>query len=90
MSWQNMVNPRSYVIKKFMFEFLKGKFQEHEKIIDRIIISINTDDDMQDFSKMMIDLYETAYMRAVDDHRDQLAKMGLNVKVVPSDHSKNG
>jgi len=80
---QHMTNPKVFVIKKYMFEILQQKFQEHEQIVERMANSLITEKDFEGFNKLVASIYETGYMKAVNDHKEQLAKLGLKVNVVP-------
>lgn len=76
-----MVNPRGHQLKRVMFEFLKERFAVNEQIVERIGSSLTTDADMKDFLKMVTDIYETAYFKAVNDHREQLQKLGITARI---------
>jgi len=78
-----MANPQTFAIKKYMAEILKDKYPTHEVIIERIAVILATARDYEAFGKLIGDLYETAYLKAVNDHKDALAKVGLKVSVVP-------
>lgn len=79
-----MSNPRSHYIKKSMFEVLKERYHQNEQIIDRLSVSLLTEGDCKSFLKMVSDIYEMAYLKSVNDHREQLEKAGLRAKIVPS------
>lgn len=80
--WINFFsNPRSHYLKKVMFEVLKERYFQNEPIIERLSVMLMTESDMNQFVKMMVDVYETAYMKAVNDHKEQLSKLGINVKI---------
>jgi len=64
-----------------MFEIMQERFQENEQIIERVAVSLATEKDTTDFLKLVADLYESAYMKAVKDHREQLEKIGLVANV---------
>jgi hypothetical protein len=68
-----------------MFEVLKERYAQNEQIIDRMGVTLLTESDLNSFVKMIGDVYEMAYMRAVNDHREQLQKAGLVAKIVPSE-----
>lgn len=77
-----MQNPRSHILKKTMFEVLKERFSQNEQIIERMSATLVTEGDLNLFMKMVSDVYEIAYMKAVADHREQLQKVGLVAKIV--------
>ena len=81
-SWLDyMVNPRGHQIKRIMFEFLKERFAANEQIVERIGSSLMTENDMKDFLKMVTDIYEIAYFKAVNDHQEQLKKLGIAARI---------
>lgn len=89
-SWMDyMNNPREHYLKKTMFQILKERYSQNEQIIERMGSALMVEADLTAFVKMMADVYEIAYMKAVSDHKDQLQKLGLMAKVVPQ-KSKEG
>lgn len=81
--WINhFANPKVNSLKKVMFEVLKERYAQNEPIIDRIGHAMITQEDMDRFLKLVTDVYETAYLKSVADHRKQLEKLGLQVTVV--------
>jgi hypothetical protein len=80
--WFNLMsNPRGHMLKKTMFEILKERYPKHEQIIDRVSHSLATDKDIKDFVSMMVEIYEVGFVRAVDEHREKLSKLGFEVKI---------
>ena len=71
-------------IKKAMYNFLQDRYPKSDEIIERICVSLQTDKDIELFMKMIVDCYEMGYQRSISDHKEQLAKLGLNVKIVSS------
>ena len=87
-SWMDMlVNPKNNHIKKAMFQVLKERYAENENIIERIGASLITDGDSKAFFKLVADLYEMGYLKSVNDHREQLVKLGFIATVVPENKS---
>lgn len=87
-NWMDhLSNPRSHFLKKTMFEVLKDRYGKNEQIIERMGVTLLTESDVNAFLKMVGDIYETAYMKAVNDHKDQLQKLGLIAKIVPDSKS---
>jgi hypothetical protein len=83
MNWmQYMANPQTFAIKKYMSEILKEKYPPHEAIIERLIPVLSSTKDYEAFGRLIADLYETAYLKAVGDHKEALAKVGLKANVV--------
>jgi hypothetical protein len=82
-NWMDVINnPRGYTVKKTLFEFLKSRYAQNEDIIDRISYHLATEKDAKAFIQLMMDAYEIGYTTAVDQHKEQLAKVGIKVTVV--------
>lgn len=90
MSWLDYLsNAKGHYVKKSMFEVLQERYMQNEQIIDRLSVSLMTENDVKQFLKLVTDVYETAYMKAVNDHKEQLQKLGLVAKVVPQKTDDN-
>lgn len=90
MNIQDLIsNPSERVILHWLQQILKGNVKQHEIILKRIAKTLHTSQDLEDFGKLMTSVYETAYIRAVEDYKTQLRKAGINIKVaiVPQDMS---
>lgn len=89
MFWSNYFsNPNSIHIKKYLYEILKDKYVENEKFIDRMTNHLILQEDAQDFVKLAQNIFEKGYIMAVEQHKEALAKVGMNVRVVPNSDSK--
>lgn len=77
-----MANPKAFTIKKWFYELLKMNYASHDQIIERISSSLVTEKDLQDFSKLIGQVYDTGYRKAVEDYRKQFEDMGLKVQIV--------
>ena len=85
-SWMDYLNnPRGNLLKKAMFEILKERYAKNEQIVERMSVALATEGDMNDFMKLITDVYEIAYLKAVNDHKEQLQKIGLTARIVPSE-----
>lgn len=82
---QFLSNPKANYVQKSMFELLKERYAKHEDIIERVAVSLMTDKDIQHFLQLQLELFEIGYLRSVEDHREQLAKMGIKASVVHPD-----
>lgn len=78
MSWiDSFFNARSNYLKKAIFEIMQERFMKHENIIERITSNLQTEGDHNAFLKLIAEIYETGYVKAVKDHQQQLQKLGL-------------
>lgn len=78
---QYLQNPRSHQIKKFLFGILQHKYVQSEQLIERLSHHMVTDQDVDQFGKMVSAIYEAAYLKAVEDHKAALEKHGLKATV---------
>lgn len=78
-----MSNPRAFTLRKWLFEILKGNYPAHDGIVERLGTAIATQKDLDDFGKLIGQIYETAYRRAIDDYKHQVEELGLKVNIVP-------
>lgn len=78
---QYAANPRAFTLKKWLSQILQSRFPKHEQIVERISSSLITDKDLEDFGILIGDVYEVAYMKAVEEYRVQFEKMGINVVI---------
>lgn len=82
-------NPQSITIKKYLFEILKDKYPKNEKFIDRLASNISTKEDYEGLSMLIADIFETGFLRSVDQYKEQLSKMGMRVNIVPEEKPIN-
>lgn len=80
-------NNRNIYFKKYLFEILKSKYTKNEKLVDRVLHYM-TDEDLKDFSSLVTDIYESAYLKCVEDHKKSLEKVGYKVNVVSENSTK--
>ena len=82
-SWMDMMmNPKVHHVKKTMFDVLKERYAQNENVIERIAAAMVTEADLKSFFQLVTDIYESAYLKSVADHREQLGKMGLKATIV--------
>ena len=82
MNIQQLMNPQSTVLKRYLFEILREKFPRNEEIIERVASALVTQGDLQGFSQLIIDVFETGYFKSLNEHKDILTRAGLKVNVV--------
>jgi hypothetical protein len=80
-------NPKGFTIKKWLAELLENKYTPFDDLIERIGMSLVTDNDLQSFGKLVTTIYESGYLRAMNQCKKNLDDMGIKVKVVPADQS---
>jgi hypothetical protein len=82
-------NPHSSAIKKYLFEMLKERYPKNERFIDRLASTVSTKEDYEALGSLMVDIFESGFLKAVNEYKDQLAKMGLKVNIVPDSRPKS-
>jgi hypothetical protein len=76
-----MSNPRCFTLKKWFSDMLKTEYQQHDEVVERISTSLLTDKDVDKFGKLIMNVYETAYKKAVEDYRVEFEKMGVKITI---------
>lgn len=82
-------NPQSIAIKRYLFELLKERYSKNEKFIDRFSSTITSQQDYEDFGKLIVDIFEVGFLRAVNQYKEQFEKMGMKINIVPEEVAKN-
>jgi hypothetical protein len=77
-------SPYSGGAKKFLFQILQEKYADHEPWVERIAENVKTAKDYEAMGKLFLAVYEAAYLKAVEQHREILEKHGLRVTVSQS------
>ena len=67
-----MFNKYAMAVHHYMPEFLKDRYERNKPAIDRIGAVLLTDRDYTEFMAMVVDVYEVAYMKAVEDIKHQM------------------
>lgn len=65
-----------------MFDILQDRYSQNEQIIERIGIGLATESDTMAFFNLIRDVYEVAFTKCVNEQKEQLAKLGYQVKIV--------
>ena len=76
-----MSNPKCYTLKKWVSELVKKDYQQHEEILERIATSLSTEKDLDSFGKLIMNIYESAYKKAVNDYKVEFEKMGVKISI---------
>lgn len=72
-----MMHNYKYALHKFVFELIKERYPKHKEIIERIACYFPTENDTKNIMELMHASYEAGYMKAYEDYKDQMAKMGI-------------
>lgn len=77
-----MMNPRAFTLKKWFHDLLGESYAPHDTAIERVATALTTDRDVEDFGKLMTQVFEKGYRKAVEDYRKEAERLGLTVTVV--------
>ena len=89
MNWAEFVqNPKTLAIRKFMAEVLEEKYSSYDDLATRISRELITESDLNNFAKMINDVYEMGYKKAIAEYKDKLADFGVQVEI--KDQAKEG
>jgi hypothetical protein len=75
--------PNQFVLglHSYMHQFLGVRYDRNQDIIERIGHTLVTEADFKNFMALSVDLYESGFMRAVDEYQQKLSKLGIKVEV---------
>jgi hypothetical protein len=75
-------NPKGFTMKKWFYDLLGLEYAGHDAIIERVATSLTTQQDLEDFGKLIGQVYEKGYRKAIDDYKKEAERVGLKVSVV--------
>ena len=78
-----LTNQHMYAIKKYAFEMVKDRYPEHEELITRLCSALITEKDIEGFAKLMADLYESGFLRALEENKAALKQAGYELSITP-------
>ena len=74
-------NPKLQTLRIWLGGVMGEQYKAHDDIIERISNSIVTNKDLENFSKLIGDLYQIAYHKAIEDNKKQLEQLGYTVEL---------
>lgn len=77
----NVNEQKLNIAKKWLSSILGTKSEIHNSTLERICTVMLTNKDLEDFSKLISDVYHTGYQKAMDDNKAQLEKLGYSVEI---------
>ena len=78
-----MSNPKAFTLKKWFYDMLGMDYASHDAIIERVAVALTTDKDLTDFGKLISQVFEMGFKRAIDEYSKEAEKIGLKVTIVP-------
>lgn len=83
-------NPQSFAVKKYLSEILKDRYGKNADCVERLAAGVSTRADYESLGTLVADIYEAGFLRAVDQYKEQLAKVGMRVNVVAEERPPQG
>jgi len=80
-----MQNPKGFAIRKWLADLLQSDYNAHDPIVERLAASLVTQKDLEDFGKLIGSVYSSGFMKAFNDYKNQLEKLGLNINLTVED-----
>ena len=75
-------NLQAVAIKRYLFDLLKERYEKNQRYIDRLAVGTLTREDYESLGKLLADVYESGFVRAVEQYKEQMSKLGLRVNIV--------
>lgn len=75
------VNPKAFVIKKWMSQLIGEATLQHQDIIDKIGTSLTNQKELEAFSKLLGAAYEAGFYKCVADYKKEFARNNIQIKV---------
>lgn len=82
-------NPQALAIKRYLFELLKERYSRNERFIDRLSSQIMTKEDYENLGIFITDVFETGFLKAMNEYKEQFEKMGMKVNIVAEEKPKD-
>lgn len=83
----NNFDPVEMHIKKYMFDILQERYAKNENFIERLIGVLKTSRDSEEFGTFIVDVYETGFLKAINEHKEALEARGLEANIVSEPHA---
>lgn len=80
----DLSNPYRLAIQKYLFQLLGNRYGKYHDLMQRMTHNIVTTKDATDFGQMMVDVYEVAYLKAVEDYRKTVEAHGFKIDIKSS------
>ncbi len=80
-----LTHPQVTMIKRYVGQILQERYPQNEELLERIAPALVTQNDLEAFGRFVVDIYEVAYLKCVEDHRQALEKAGQRAVVKSGD-----
>jgi hypothetical protein len=76
-----LAHPYNNALRQFMFQILQGSFAEHEGMLERFMGEVKSEKDYAAFTKLFMAVYESAFLKAVEQNREALERIGYRATI---------
>lgn len=84
--FEAMRSPHLLAIKKYIHQMLTDAGAPYTKETDQLLArlgnSLVTQDDVESFGHFVVSIYEAGFLKSMEQHKEGLAKLGIEVKPV--------
>lgn len=77
----DLSNPYKTAVIQYAQQVMKDRYAKYHDIVLRASSTFVTQDEALRFAKMLVEIYEVGYLKAVDDYRQQVEAHGLQVRI---------
>lgn len=84
MNNNDLSNPYSLAIQKYLHQILGNRYAKYHELMQRMTHNVVTTKDATDYGQMLVEIYEVAYMKAVEDYRKTVEAHGFKIGIIPS------
>lgn len=80
-------NPQGQLVRKFLRDVLGDRLGNHLDIVERLSKSLATRGDLEAFGKLILEVYETGYMKSLNEYQSTFNKMGYKINIKPQEQT---
>jgi len=84
-----MQNPKAFAIRKWLSDLLQERYAPQDQIVERVSYALVTQKDLEDFGKLLGEVYSAGFMKAYKDYEKELKKHGVTVKLTTEKAKKD-
>jgi len=90
---QDMMNmlagQQTHALKKYIFDMIPEKYHEHDEILTRSTANLVTQKDIEEFAKFVAVVFESGYLKAAEQYKENMENLGYKLDVVAPEEKKD-
>jgi hypothetical protein len=79
---QYLKNPHAMVIQKYIAQMIPERYANRKELIERICAHLVTQRDVEDFGGLLLDVFESGFIHAVRQYKDEFERLGIPTNIV--------